>query len=179
MKIDIRPLNYRDSRTTEMLSLDELSNFYSTCFNAEYSRFLNDSAMRDMEAWTSTSVATDLIAIDCSDTRMYAGFDEAKLVGTAVYAQRQGYVYVWAMYVHPNNIRTGIGARLLKEIAKSVAVDSRIEVSVAKQSSGAMDFYKKNGFQTYKSKIAEVFPHVEIPIDVMQCETSTILGLRA
>jgi len=174
MEFEILQLDYRVPETRNILNLDELNAFYSTCFNAEYSQFLDTSAMGNVEKWTKTSVAEDLVAINHDDTKTLACFGNTKLIGTTVYAERQGYVYVWGMYVHPDNQRTGVGSALLKEVAQSVAEESRIEVSVVKQSVGALNFYKRHGFQTYKSELVEVFPNVELYVDFMQCTTFSI-----
>jgi len=76
----------------------------------------------------------------------------------------------------PDHIRRSIGTKLLQEVAHSVDDASRKEVSVVAQSGGAMKFYKKHGFQTYKAETCEVFPNLKIPVEVMQCDTSEIIA---
>jgi len=171
-------LDYRTNSAQKILSLDELHDFFSTCFKAEYSKFLGSAEMKNVELWLEGSMAADLVAADLPDTVTLAYMSGSKLLGTAVYAERQGYVYVWAMYVLPARKRSGIGSKLLAEIAASVTSDSRMEVSVIPQSTGAMSFYKKNGFSTYKSEESEVFPNVYLPIEVMQVTTKTIREMQ-
>ena len=174
MKDEIIRLDYRSEKTQNILSFDDLNKFYSTCFKAEYSKFLNSAELQNMETWLEGSIAETMVAVEHSDTVMLACMSGSTLLGTAVYAERQSYVYVWAMYVLPTNLRSGIGSKLLAEIAASVASDSRIEVSVIKQSTGAMKFYDKFGFRSYKSENPEIFPNVCIPIEVMQVTTRAV-----
>lgn len=175
---EILRLDYRIPETQRILSFDDLGAFYSTCFKAEYGKFLDVGAMVNVETWLEGSIAEDMVAIEHSDTITLASMRGSEVLGTAVYAERLSFVYLWAMYVHPDNLRSGIGSKLLTEVANSVARDSRIEVSVIKQSAGAMNFYNKFGFRRYKLEESEVFPGVILPIEVMQTTTKSIRGIQ-
>ncbi len=182
MKYKSKLLNYRLSDTHEIYSLGELSEYYSKCFKAEYGQFLDEVAMTKVDTWLEGSVAEDMIAIDHADTVTMACMLDSELVGTVIFAERgdeqQRYVYVWGMYVHPDRLRAGIGSFLLGEVARSVSPDSRVEVSVVTQSTSAMRFYVCLGFRTYKSENVEVFPGVDLPIELMQCTTQSLLDLH-
>ena len=173
-KYDIEKLDFRLSAIQRGLTIDDLNTFYSVCFEAEYKSLLDKSAWINVEEWVSSTVAKDMVAIDLTDTKTIACLNKSELVGKAIYAERQRLVYVWGMYVHPQSQRTGVGSRLLHEISCLVDSKSIFEVSVIQQSIGAVNFYNKFGFRPYKAAMMEVFPNVQMPVEQMQSNSSTI-----
>ena len=175
MSHEIQVLDYRTPQTQEIVSLEELGEFFAECFRIEYQHYLNEDEMALVVSWSGRSLAEDMVAIDLSDTVTLACFDGPLILGTAIYACRHGIVYVWGMYVSAERIRTGIGSALLEAIAEAVEPDALLEVSVVSQSTKAVRFYKKSGFSTLRSEESEVFPGVELSIEVMQCRARTLL----
>lgn len=167
-------LDYRLPDTHQFFSLEKLGDFYSHCFKTEYSDFLNAEDMGSVSAWNGRSLAEDMISIDNSDTVTTAIFEDSTLLGTAIFAERYGYVYIWGMYVHPDRLRSGIGTALIKNIVQSVSPESKLQVSVITKSARAISFYKSLGFKLYKTELCEVFPNVELVLDVMQCPAQAI-----
>ena len=105
--------------------------------------------------------------------RLVVASRDESVLGTAVFAEREGYVHAWGVYVEPARSREGIGSRLMACLCGHTAPDSVIELSVLEASEKAARFYEALGFEHHASRVDEVFPGIRSPVRVMRCANAT------
>nr|WP_321525996.1 GNAT family N-acetyltransferase [uncultured Cohaesibacter sp.] len=101
----------------------------------------------------------------------------SRIVGSIVHAQRQGFVYVWGLYVARQKQRMGIGQALLSHALMGHHDDLIVEVSVLVASRKARAFYDKLGFRQVAEECFEMGAGNFVPSGILQAPVSTIRNL--
>ncbi|WP_119308508.1 GNAT family N-acetyltransferase [Cohaesibacter haloalkalitolerans] len=101
----------------------------------------------------------------------------SRIVGSIIHAQRQGFVYVWGLYVARQKQRMGIGQALLSHALKDCHDDLIVEVSVLVASRKARAFYDKLGFRQVAEECFEMGAGNFVPSGILQAPVSTIRKL--
>lgn len=94
--------------------------------------------------------------------KVIVALDGDTIVGSCVYATRQGITYVWGCYVSRSAQRGGTGRHMIDAIVKAVNRSTRLQVTVLEISADAVQFYKRLGFSVLvHSSFELVTGHVE------------------
>ncbi|WP_319484515.1 GNAT family N-acetyltransferase [uncultured Cohaesibacter sp.] len=101
----------------------------------------------------------------------------SRIVGSVIHAQRQGFVYVWGLYVARQKQRMGIGQALLSHALIGCHDDLIVEVSVLVASRKARAFYDKLGFRQVAEESFEMGAGNFVPSGILQAPVSTIRKL--
>ena len=111
-----------------------------------------------------------------SGERGYCIASDHEIHGSAIFAERRGFAYLWGMYVHPGRQRKGLGSQLLHKVAGVIETAEKIEVRVLVTSPAAIVFYRKHGFTTTGNETIEILDSVEASALVM---STSVESLRA
>ena len=101
------------------------------------------------------------------DERIAVALKGSKLIGATTFAERGGFIYVWGMYVLPNEQRNGIGTKLMSFVADHAKSTKGIGLNVLPTSPNAVSFYKKMGFKEYAIEPIELAPGYTVQSTVM------------
>ena len=111
------------------------------------------------------------------DEKAFLAFAKDKIIGSIICAERNGFLYVWGLYVGREQQRCGLGQRLIVNAMKECHEDTIVEVSVLQVSLQARAFYDKLGFREISEDTHEMGPGMYVPSLILQAPVSTILRL--
>jgi GNAT superfamily N-acetyltransferase len=88
-----------------------------------------------------------LADVSGSDARALGMYVHEQLVGCITYTCVGQVIEICKMMVRPNLFRTGIGARLLRDVFEHEAPTTRVRVTTAAKNYPAIQFYLHDGFK--------------------------------
>nr|WP_321463514.1 GNAT family N-acetyltransferase [uncultured Cohaesibacter sp.] len=109
-----------------------------------------------------------------NDEEACLGVIGSQIVGSIICAYRNGYLYIWGLYVGRQHQRKGIGRALLCHVMADRHEDVIVEVSVLRASERARRFYDKLGFRQVAEESYEMGSGNPVPSLILQAPVSTI-----
>ncbi|MEE9313412.1 MAG: GNAT family N-acetyltransferase [Rhizobiaceae bacterium] len=97
------------------------------------------------------------------DEKVLIAYCGDTLVGSTVFAARNGVTYVWGCYVLEKFQRRGLGRRLLLKSIDPDEPNNTVQITVLKSSAGAIKFYECLGFQTISENPFKLLPELTVP----------------
>lgn len=115
--------------------------------NEEYGITLEDIESKDWSAPGRVERWRKTIEEGGQEKRMWVAKAGEKVIGFCLATREQAQNRLAAIYVLPEYQKKGVGGNLVERAFGWLGGEKDIAVAVAKYNSGAIDFYKKVGFQ--------------------------------
>jgi ribosomal protein S18 acetylase RimI-like enzyme len=152
----------------------DLAAVYRAAWTATYGPVISSAGLATILADLDSKGVTGLIP--GRDEVAYVACDGPQVVGSAVFAERGGQAYLWAMYILPEYQRRGLGTALIRYGAARLNADSTVVAGVLKTSASALRFYAKLGFHPKGEYEFELAPGEPIPSVEMRASARELAG---
>lgn len=161
--------SFTDIASEEFELLELCSSHYRTCWQESYAGRLSKNAMNELleqsgpgelESWLIGHGKRALTVVN----------HKGNIIGSVASNCLSDRCYVWGMYILQKHQRAGIGSMLLERvIQRSRELGSQaLEITVLESSSGAIEFYKKNGFIEIDRSMYEIAKGTTLSSKVME-----------
>ena len=160
---------FTDIDCEDFEQLELCSSHYRICWQESYAGRLSKIAMNELleqsgpgelESWLIGHGKRALTVVN----------HKGNIIGSVASNCLSDRCYVWGMYILQKHQRAGIGSMLLERvIQRSRELGSQaLEITVLESSSGAIEFYKKNGFIEIDRSMYEIAKGTTLSSKVME-----------
>ena len=145
--------------------IDCLRSHLKIVWTATYGPSFGQAVLKSMLATLDDPELSSIMSEDCQV--IFAKW-ENQLVGSAIYAERWGIVYLWGMYVLPPFQNKEVGSTIIASLKNRLKNAKSIEIRVIPKSLSAVAFYKKLKFLETGNEAFEIVRGHEITVNVME-----------